>query len=329
MKLASLRADAPDGALVVVSRDMKRAVNATGIAATLRAALANWSMASPKLQLLAAQLEEGDVDGIFDFDPALALAPLPKPAQWLDGSAFRNHGMLMARAFGMDDIAPSEWPLMYQGLADYTYAAQETVHLPSEADGIDFEGEFAIVVDDVPMGVTPEQAIDHVKLILLANDWSLRAFGPREMKAGFGFILAKPATAFAPLAVTPDEIGDRWNAGRVALDLHVWRGETLFGRPNGQEMSFDFGRLIAHAAYNRRLSAGTVIGSGTVSNADFDTVGSTCIAERRSIEVIQNGTATTSFLTFGETVRMEAFDQGGQSVFGRIDQRVQAAGSLS
>jgi fumarylacetoacetate (FAA) hydrolase len=233
----------------------------------------------------------------------------------------------MAKAFGLSSVSQKDWPLMYQGCSDYTLAAREDAPLPSEADGIDFEGEFAVVVDEVPMGVQAEQALCHVRLIVLVNDWSLRAFGAEEMRAGFGFIRAKPATAYSPVAVTPDELGSAWCSGRVELDLHVHRGEELFGRPNGREMAHDFGRLIAHAAYNRRLSAGTVIGSGTVSNADYAHVGSTCIAERRSIETIETGAAGTPFLRFGERVRLEAFNSIGSSIFGSIDQRIVPGGA--
>lgn len=326
MKLASLRSGAPEGELIVVNRSLRFAVSGAHIAPTVRAALENWQQIAEPLQRLAEALERGMAPGVFPFDPCAVLAPVPRPGQWLDASAFPTHGQLMAKAFGLSPVDQKDWPLMYQGCSDYTLAAREDVPLPSEADGIDFEGEFAVVVDEVPMGVLPEQALRYVRLIVLVNDWSLRAFGPEEMRAGFGFIRAKPATAYSPVAVTPDELGAAWCSGRVELDLQVHRGEELFGRPNGREMAHDFGRLIAHAAYNRRLSAGTVIGSGTVSNADYARVGSTCIAERRSIETIETGKPKTAFLRFGERVRLEAFDGAERSIFGSIDQRIVPGG---
>jgi fumarylacetoacetate (FAA) hydrolase len=326
VKIASLRSGAPEGELILVDRSLHFAVSGAHIAPTVRAALENWQQVAEQLQGLALQLERGTARGVFAFDPRAVLAPVPRPGQWLDASSFPTHGRLMAQAFGLSPVSQKDWPLMYQGASDYTLAAREDVPLPSEADGIDFEGEFAVVVDEVPMGVQAEEALRYVRLIVLVNDWSLRAFGSEEMRAGFGFIRAKPATAYAPVAVTPDELGSAWHSGRVELDLHVHRGEELFGRPNGREMAHDFGRLIAHAAYNRRLSAGTVIGSGTVSNADYARVGSTCIAERRSIETIETGKVVTAFLRFGERVRLEAFDGTGSSIFGSIDQCTVPAG---
>ncbi|MDH4412434.1 MAG: fumarylacetoacetate hydrolase family protein [Rhizobium sp.] len=322
MKLATMRCESGADELVVVSRDLALAVSAGGIAASMLEALENWQAVSPALHALSERLENGEAEGAFVFNPNLARAPLPRSAQWLDASAFPNHGQLMAKAFGIDDVTPKDWPLMYQGLSDYTYAPMEDVALPSEADGIDFEGEFAVVVDAVPMGISPEEALSHIKLVMLVNDWSLRAFGGLEMRAGFGFIRAKPATAFGPVTVTPDTLGEGWKDGRVQLDLHVWRDGVAFGHPNGREMSFHFGELIAHAAYNRHLSAGTIIGSGTVSNRTYAQCGSACIAERRSIETIANGSPATPFLRFGERVKMEVLDSDGTSVFGAIDQRV-------
>ena len=325
MKLATRRTLHPDGELLVVSRDASRAVSAREIAPSLHVAISRWNAVSKELSALAARLETGDVPGTELVDVAELTAPLPRMAQWLDASAFKSHGRLMAEAFKMPDVTPEEWPLMYQGLSDHTYGPREPVRLPAEEDGIDFEGEFAVVLDETPMGVTEDEALGHVKLVLLANDWSLRAFGPREMRAGFGFIHAKPATAFAPFAVTPDELGDAWQDGRVCLDLVVHRGDMLVGRPNGLEMSYGFGQLIAHAAYNRRLSAGTVIGSGTVSNAAYPDVGSTCLAEVRSIEAIERGAPETQFLRFGERVTMDAIDAAGRSPFGSIEQTVLSA----
>ncbi|AOH84298.1 fumarylacetoacetate hydrolase [Sphingomonas panacis] len=322
MKLATRKNGRPDGELLVVSQNLARAVSGADIVPTMREAVENWQQAAPKLRARSDALRAGTQVGAFDLDAADLLAPLPRPAQWLDASAFPNHGRLMAKAFGLDDVAPADWPLMYQGLSDYTFAPRGPVPFSSEGDGIDFEGEFAVVVEQVPQGTPAKAALERVCLVLLANDWSLRRFGPIEMRAGFGFIRAKPATAFAPVAVTPDELGDRWCDGRVALDLHVHRNAQLVGKPNGREMGFSFGELIAHAAYNRMLSAGSVVGSGTVSNDGYREVGSSCIAEQRSIETIDSGQPTTEFLKFGEQVRMEAFLADGMSVFGAIDQTV-------
>ena len=228
----------------------------------------------------------------------------------------------MEKAYKIDTIPDFDTiPVMYQGGSDDFLGPHDDVPLPAEEHGIDFEGEYAVVVDDVPMGCTPEEAAGHVKLLLLANDWSLRGFGPREMKTGFGVLKAKPSTSFAPAAVTPDEIGDAWREGRVHLPLRIhWNGEW-FGHPNGGEMSFSFFDLITHAAATRRLRAGTIIGSGTVSNADRS-AGSACIAERRVIEILDQGEPKTDFMRFGDTVRMEVLDPEGRTVFGAIEQRV-------
>lgn len=322
MKLATLRNGSRDGTLVVVSRDLAYAVKATPVAATLQQAIEQWAEVAPALRRLYADLNAGTVHDAFTFDPHGALAPLPRAYQWCDGSAFLNHGRLMEQAFNLEPTPDFRTvPLMYQGGSDDFLGPHADVPLPDEAHGIDFEGEYAVVLDDVPLGCTADQAADHVKLVLLINDWSLRAFGPREMKTGFGFVQAKPATSFAPIAVTPDALGDAWRDGRVHLPLHVhWNGEW-FGSPNGGEMNFSFFDLIAHAAKTRRLRAGTIIGSGTVSNADRS-VGSACVSERRTIEVLDGGKPVTSFMHFGDTVRLEAHDVGGQSVFGAINQQV-------
>ncbi len=322
MKLATLKNGSRDGQLVVVARDLSRAVKASAVAPALQQALERWAEVAPALTRLYEQLTAGTLPDAFPFDPHSAMAPLPRAYQWLDGSAFLSHGRLMEQAFKIEPAPDAETiPLMYQGGSDDFLGPQDDVPLPSEDHAIDFEGEFAVVVDDVPMGCSPEQAADHVKLLLLANDWSLRAFGPREMKTGFGFVQAKPASSFAPMAVTPDELGAAWRDGRIHLPLHVYWNGVWFGSPNGGEMHFSFFDLIAHAARTRRLRAGTIIGSGTVSNADRG-VGSACISERRMIEVIDNGVATTGFMRFGDRVRMEVFDADGQSIFGAIDQRV-------
>ncbi|AKJ00423.1 fumarylacetoacetate (FAA) hydrolase [Archangium gephyra] len=322
MKLGTLKNGTRDGKLVVVSRDLRRAVHARPIVSTMQDAIENWAEVELPLRALYDALNAGTVPNAFDFDPVAAAAPLPRAYQWCDGSAFLNHGRLMEKAFGIAPVSDFETvPLMYQGASDDFLGPRDDVPLPSEAHGIDFEGEYAILVDDVPMGCAAGQAASHIKLLLQVNDVSLRAFTPVEMKKGFGFLHAKPSSSFAPVAVTPDELGSAWREGRVHLPLNVrWNGEW-FGHPNGGEMNFSFPQLIAHAAATRRLRAGTVIGSGTVSNAD-PRVGSACIAERRALELLEQGKPLTGFMRFGDTVRMEVLDASGRGVFGAIDQTV-------
>lgn len=314
-----------DGQPLLVARDRQRATPIDDLAPSLLAVLQQWPALQPRLAARAAALEAGATDPQ-SFCSADCAAPLPQAPQWLDGSAFLHHGRLLERAFGNPPIPDFDTvPLLYQGASDDFLGPGMDVPLPSEDDGIDVEGEFGVVVDDVPMGVTPEEALGHVRLLVLINDWSLRRFGPREMKAGFGFIQAKPSTAFAPLAVTPDELGPAWHGGRVHLDLHVHcRGEHL-GQPSGSAMDFHFGTLIAHAARTRRLRAGSIVGSGTVSNDDL-AAGSACLAERRVLEMLQTGAAHTPFLRFGDRVQLEARHADGRpGPFGRIDQRVVGA----
>jgi fumarylacetoacetate (FAA) hydrolase len=326
MKLATLDDGSRDGRLLVVSRDLARAVDASGIAATLQAALDNWTLLEPDLQRLYQRLNANVVAGAFDLDPAQLAAPLPRTWQWLDGSCFLSHGELMQKAFNLEPIEGVERiPLIYQGAGDDFLGPRADIPLPSEAHGIDFEGEFAVLLDAVPMGCPADQALKHVRLVLQLNDVSLRALAPREMKTGFGFLQAKPASSFAPVAVTPDELGNAWRDGRVHLPLKVeWNGEW-FGHPHGCAMHFGFHELIAHAALTRRLSAGTLIGSGTVSNADRS-VGSACIAERRANETSAHGAPRTAFMHFGDRVRMEARGSDGEVLFGTIDQRVVQGG---
>lgn len=320
MKLATLHDGTPDGAVVVVSADTNRYLPAGDIAATLQIALEQWPTAAPRLAMLADRLASGEGRPVADTRFA---APLPRAWQWLDGSAFASHGALMQQAFGLPPIE-TDLPLMYQGMSHQFLGPRDDVPLPSEADGIDFEGEFAIVTDAVPMGIEAADALDHVRLIVQLNDWSLRSIAPIEMKTGFGWIQAKPACSVAPFAVTPDELGDAWCDGRVRLDLAVdWNG-ARFGNANGAPMAFGFHELIAHAARTRSLPAGTIIGSGTVSNQNYREVGSSCIAERRGIEMVDHGAARTDFMRFGDTVRMEARLPDGQPLFGAIDQRVVA-----
>ncbi|KQY15780.1 fumarylacetoacetate hydrolase [Massilia sp. Root133] len=322
MKLATYRDGSPDGRLMVVSRDLRRAVDAGTIAPNLLIALERWDSAAQTLQRLSDMLNADTATGSVDFEPQRCMAPLPRTFQWCDASAFLNHGRLMERAFNTPPIPDFDTvPVMYQGASDDFLGPHEEVPLPDEALGIDFEGEFGVIVDKVPMGATPAQALAAVRLVVQLNDWSLRALGPREMKSGFGFLQAKPSTSFAPVAVTPDELGGAWCDGRVHLDLQVeWNGAP-FGHPNGREMNFGFGELVAHAARTRRLGAGTIVGSGTVSNADR-AVGSACIAERRVIEIIDHGEPRTGFMRFLDRVRMCARNANGDAPFGAIEQAV-------
>jgi fumarylacetoacetate (FAA) hydrolase len=322
VKLATIKNGTRDGRLVVVSRDLQRAVAADSIAPTLLAALENWADCAPRLQSLSEQLN-GSAGHAFDLDIQQVAAPLPRAPQWLDGSAFHSHGDLMSKVFGLEEIAGRlEIPLMYQGASDDFLGPRDDMPLPREADGIDFEGEIAIIVDRVPMSTPAAEALPHIKLIMLANDASLRTLAPREMKTGFGFLQAKPSTSFSPVAVTPDELGDAWRDGRVRLPVHVeWNGKT-FGEPDAGQMGFGFHQLIEHGARTRNLSAGTIIGSGTISNYEFRTVGSACIAERRGIEVVDHGKAGTAYMKFGDRVRIEMLNAEGKSIFGAIDQRV-------
>jgi fumarylacetoacetate (FAA) hydrolase len=267
------------------------------------------------------KLNGGAAGSAFEFDPAQTMAPLPRCYQWLDGSTFANHGALMERAFDLGIVNEYEkYPLVYQGASDDFIGPRDDVVLTSESDNMDFEGEVGVVVDEIPMGTPKERIAPHIKLLMLVNDVSLRGLAAREMKTGFGWVQAKPSTSFSPVAITPDELGGAWVDGRVHLPLKIQRSGEWFGHPNGQEMTFNFFRLIEHAAYSRCLRAGTIIGSGTVSNASR-TAGSACIAERRAIETIDQGAAKTPFLRFGERVRIEMFDSQNRSIFGAIDQQ--------
>jgi fumarylacetoacetate (FAA) hydrolase len=307
--------------LVLVSADHTRAVAPTGIVSTLQEALERWQQVEPQLRTLASTLERGDAANVFNLQSQTLMAPLPRAWQWLDGSAFESHGNLMSKVFGMDP-APRDRPLMYQGVSDRFYGPHDDIPLPREEDGIDFEGEFGIITDRVPMGVDAGQAISHIKLIVQINDWSLRTLAPIEMKTGFGWVQAKPPCSMAPVAVTPDELGPAWRDGRVDLPLIVdWNG-TRFGAANGYAMAFSFPELIAHAARTRSLVAGTIIGSGTVSNENYRQIGSSCIAERRGIELLDDGAPRTGYMKFGDTVRMEARGADGTPLFGEIAQRV-------
>lgn len=321
MKLATLPNGSRDGCLVVVSRDHSRAVVAEGIAATLQDALERWTEVEPQLRSLSERLESGDAARAQTFVDTDALAPLPRAWQWLDGSAYESHGALL-RAVSGRAAPPNDGPLMYQGLSHIFYSGSDDFPTPSETDNIDFEGEFGIIVDDVPMNVSVEDAAKHIKLVILINDWSLRGFALRESKIGFGWVQAKPPCSVAPVAITPDELGSHWRDGRVDLPLIVdWNGER-FGAAQGYQMAWSFPEHVAHAARSRSLCAGTIIGGGTVSNENYREVGSSCIAERRGIETLDEGKARTRFMKFGDRVRMEANLPDGTPLFGAIDQCV-------
>src|ERR1700722_11931184 len=321
MKLATIKNGTRDGRLAIVSKGLTLAVFADDIAPTLLSAIEDWASVESPLRSRAETLNAGRASGSFAFDPAQAMAPLPRCYQWLDGSTFANHGALMERAFDLGITNEYEkYPLVYQGASDDFIGPRDDVELTTESDNMDFEGEVAVVVDEIPMGTPKEKIAPHIKLLMLVNDVSLRALAAREMKTGFGWVQAKPSTSFSPVAVTPDELGGAWVDGRVELPLQIQRSGDWFGHPNGKEMTFDFFRLIEHAAYSRRLRAGAVIGSGTVSNASRN-AGSACIAERRAIETLDQGGAKTPFLRFGESVRIEMFDTANRSIFGAIDQR--------
>lgn len=318
MKLATIRAEGRDGRLAVVSSDNARYVLAPEPWPTLQSAIDDWRRAEPALRAVADGLNagKGEPTAALDFR-----APLPRAWQWLDGSAFNSHGELMQKVIGHDPI-PLEKPLMYQGMSHTFLGPADDAAFPSEDLDIDFEGEFGVVIDETPMGVSAGDALGHIKLIVQINDWSLRRLAGPEMRTGFGWVQAKPACSVAPFAVTPDELGGAWRNGRVCLDLLIdWNGKR-FGAANGEAMSVGFHELVAHAAATRDLCAGTIIGSGTVSNANYREIGSSCIAERRGIEIVDAGKPVTAFMTFGERVRMEALDGHGRSVFGAIDQKV-------
>jgi fumarylacetoacetate (FAA) hydrolase len=322
LKLASLRAGR-DGQLRVVSRDLSRATAAPHVAPTLQAALDRWAVVAPELERVASELERDEDDDAEKLAPEKLAAPLPRAYQWLDASAYLHHVELVRRARGAE--LPESFrsdPLMYQGGSDVLLGPRQEICCESEAHGIDFEAEVAVILDDVPAGVPVERAADHIRLITLVNDVSLRALIPQELGKGFGFVHGKPPTAFAPVAVTPDELGDAWDGRRLHGALRVWLNGEPFGWPDaGEGMAFDFAELISHAARTRPLGAGTVLGSGTVSNADRS-VGSCCIAERRVLELLESGKPETPFLHFGDVVRIEMLDAAGESRFGAIEQRI-------
>ena len=323
MKLATYKDGSRDGQLVVVSRDLSSAHYATGIASKLQQVLDDWGFMSPQLQDLYDTLNAGKARHAFPFEPARCMAPLPRACQWLDGSAYLNHVELVRRARHAE--VPASFytdPLMYQGASDDFSGPCDDVVVASEDFGIDFEAEVAVITGDVPMRATPEQALDGIRLVMLANDVSLRNLIADELAKGFGFVQSKPATAFSPVAVTLDELGDVWQAGRVHLTLQsTWNGRKVGMCEAGPEMTFHFGQLIAHVCKTRNVRAGSVIGSGTVSNKDWSH-GYSCIAEKRAIETIENGQPKTAYMKFGDTIRIEAKGKDGKSVFGALAQKV-------
>jgi fumarylacetoacetate (FAA) hydrolase len=333
VKLATLKDGSRNGKLVIVTKDLSRCMAVPEVSTTLQGALDNWEAAAPKLRELAEKLESNAVVGE-RFDESNAHSPLPRAYQWADGSAYVNHVELVRKARGAE-MPPSFWtdPLMYQGGSDSFLAPHDPIRMADEAYGIDMEGEIAVIVDDVPMGANIDQARSAIRLVMIANDVSLRGLIPAELGKGFGFFHAKPSSAFSPVAVTPDEFGEVWDGAKLHLPLLVDYNGNPFGKANaGIDMTFDFGELIAHAAKTRPLCAGTIIGSGTVSNKLEDGpgkaiseggVGFSCIAEVRTIETINGGKPVTPFMKFGDTVRIEMKDANGDSIFGAIQQTVE------
>jgi fumarylacetoacetate (FAA) hydrolase len=337
MKLATLKDGSRDGSLVVVSRDLSLAVAVPTIARTLQAALDDWKRVETGLADIYRQLNDGKVAAAAPFDAALAHSPLPRAYQWADASAYVNHVELVRRARGAT-MPPEFWtdPLMYQGGSDSFVGPRDDIVVADEGFGIDLEAEVAVVVGDVAMGASSDAAARAIRLLMLVNDVSLRNLIPGELAKGFGFFQSKPASAFSPVAATPDELGDAWHDGKLHLPLLTFVNERLFGRPNaGIDMTFDFPTLIAHAARTRELAAGSIVGSGTVSNKEDSGpgrpvaqggAGYACIAEQRTVETLRDGKPVTPFLRFGDRVRIDMHDATGRSIFGAIDQRVRRAG---
>jgi len=332
MKLASLKSGR-DGQLVIVNNTLTKMASASDIAATMQVALDNWAEVAPKLQARFEQLESGEIAGEA-FDQTACASPLPRAYQWADGSAYVNHVELVRRARNAE-MPASFWtdPLMYQGGSDSFLAPRDPIVMPqTEGFGVDFEGEVAVITDDVPMGVSAEDALGYIRLVMIVNDVSLRGLIPNELAKGFGFFQSKPSSAFSPVCVTPDQLGDAWSDGKLSLPLVSHLNGEMFGKPEaGVDMTFNFGQLVAHAAKTRPLCAGTVIGSGTVSNkmnggpgkpVVEGGVGYSCIAEIRMIETIENGKPSTGFMQFGDNIQIEMFDKSGQSIFGQINQEL-------
>lgn len=323
MKFATLKNNTRDGQLVVVSRDLSKAVSVADVAATMQALIDNWAELSPKLESVYADLNAGNCADAFDFVEADCESPLPRAYQWADGSAYVNHVELVRKARNAE-MPETFWtdPLMYQGGSDAFIGPRDNIEMGSTEWGIDFESEIAVITDDVPMGATPDEAEKHIKLLMLVNDVSLRNLIPGELAKGFGFFQSKPSSAFSPVAVTADELGDAWNGKKLSLPLVTHLNDELFGKPNaGVDMTFDFPTIVAHAAKTRPLGAGCIVGSGTISNYDRS-AGSSCLAEKRMLEIIADGKPSTPFMQFGDKVRIEMFDAAGESIFGSIDQTV-------
>ncbi|NYZ62233.1 fumarylacetoacetate hydrolase family protein [Luteimonas deserti] len=324
MKLGSLKEGGRDGSLIVVSRDLTRAVRATGIAATLQQALDDWANTAPRLNALSESLDAGDADGVFDLEPGKLAAPLPRAYEFVDGSAYLPHVERVRRARGAE--VPESFytdPLMYQATSAGFYGPRDTVKVVSEDDGIDLEAEIVVITDDVPMAVTPEQAAAHIQLVGLVNDVSLRNLIPGELAKGFGFLQSKPRSALSPVFVTPDELGDAWRDNKLHRPLVTHVNGEWFGAPEaGVDMQFDFAQLVAHAARTRPLVAGTIVGSGTIANQDTSK-GASCFAERRTVEALEHGAPKTPFMAFGDTVRIEMLDDAGNSIFGAIEQVIE------
>ncbi len=327
MKLGSLKQGGRDGTLIVVSRDLLRAVNATGIADTLQHALEDWTNSAPRLNALSERLNAGDADGAFDVDVAQLAAPLPRAYEFVDGSAYLPHVERVRRARGAE--VPASFytdPLMYQAVSAGFYGPRDPVLVADAAYGIDLEAEVVIVTDDVPVSVSPEHAAQHIQLIGLVNDVSLRNLIPGELAKGFGFVQSKPRSALSPVFVTPDELGEAWRDNKVHLPMLTHVNGVWFGAPEaGIDMQFDFAQLIAHVAKTRPLSAGTIVGSGTVANQDTS-LGASCFAEKRTVETLETGAAITPFMAFGDVVRIEMLDHAGHSVFGAIEQTIRHTG---
>jgi fumarylacetoacetate (FAA) hydrolase len=325
MKLATYKDGSRDGQLVVVSRDLSTAHYASGIATRLQQLLDDWGFISPQLEELSQTLNHGKARHAFAFEPEKCMAPLPRAYQWADGSAFINHVELVRKARNAE--VPASFytdPLMYQGGSDDFIGARDDIVCASTEFGIDFEAEVAVITGDVEMGASPDAAIDGIRLVMLANDVSLRNLIPAELAKGFGFLQSKPATAFSPVAVTPEELGDNWHGGRLHLNLEsVWNGKRVGLCDAGPEMTFHFGQLIAHLCKTRNVRAGSIIGSGTVSNKDWSR-GYSCIAEKRAIETIEGGAPKTEFMQYGDTIRIDMKGADGSSLFGAIEQRVVA-----
>jgi len=327
MKLATYKDGSRDGQLVVVSRDLTSAHYASGIATRLQQLLDDWNFISPQLEDLYQTLNGGKARHAFQFDPGQCMAPLPRAYQWADGSAFINHVELVRKARNAE--VPESFysdPLMYQGGSDDFAGARDAIVCPNAEWGIDFEAEVAVITSDVPIGTSPDAALEGIRLVMLANDVSLRNLIPAELAKGFGFFQSKPATAFSPVAVTPDELGEAWRGGRVHLNLEsVWNGKRVGLCSAGDEMTFHFGQLIAHICKTRNVRAGSIVGSGTVSNKDWSR-GYSCIAEKRAIETIEGGEPKTAFMQYGDTIRIEMKGLDGASMFGAIEQTVTAPG---